>query len=300
MVLDSRPHRYLGLNLSGAKNQKTSVAALEYYPNQKKVFLLDIHDRVPQAPDQTSDQALLELLDELKAPQPGKTLLTFDTALSLPPCVTCEKKCPMPEKCVVPSVKWMRVLSKKMRKSHFLRDEGVRVLEFTPYTQRPVELWLRYEVLPELPEPYRFEVDEALGGSRGPLVARLNFLQKHLKNFDHCEAHPKLSTSILAYEFGASKRLITAYRRLEEGAQARQELIEIFADRLGLFVYDRDLRKLSLSLASFDAFVCAVTGWLSDTGRTVQKPAGFPSEWIQYPDPDASAWDGGLMGESPR
>jgi hypothetical protein len=156
---------------------------------------------------------------------------------------------------------------------------------FTPYTQRPVELWIRYHVLPELPEGVSFEVDEALGGNKAPLTARMHYLQRYLTEFPLVECWPKLSVAILASELEVPKRVISRYRHLEEGVHARGEILEALVDRHGVFIYERDLRKLSQSLTAFDAFVCAYTALLSDSGRTVKAPSGFPvsSGWVDYP-----------------
>jgi hypothetical protein len=55
-----------------------------------------------------------------------------------------------------------------------------RIREFTAYTTRPVELWLRHAVLPTLEPRARFDVDEAMGSNRAPLLARMRFLARHL------------------------------------------------------------------------------------------------------------------------
>ena len=65
--------RFLGLELAGAKNNKTALSILEYYPREQKIFLLDIRDRISgdrgsareHRPGISSgDQALLDLLFE--------------------------------------------------------------------------------------------------------------------------------------------------------------------------------------------------------------------------------------------
>src|SRR4051812_42816484 len=122
------PARYLGLELSGAKNQKTVVAALEYYPRERKVFLLDIFEKISgrapagskqaQAGAQTADEALLELLRELtEEHDPGTVHIGVNVPLTLPPCAECTRKtCPMPRSCTVPSVRWMRSTSRRHSK----------------------------------------------------------------------------------------------------------------------------------------------------------------------------------------
>jgi hypothetical protein len=276
---DSR--RYLGLELSGAKNHKTVLAALEYYPKEKKIFLLDLYERIaPRNAEESADEALLELIDELKD---GVARIGVNVPLQLPPCIECTKACGGQAHCKSPAVRWMREATKKAAR---IRDKSIRVLPFTPYTQRPVELWVRYQVMTKLPETSRFEIDETLGGNRAPLAARMHYLKRPLeKQFELVEVWPKLTVAILAEELGLNKKVIAGYRHLEQGIHAREVIIDALAERHGIFVYERDIRKLAQNLGSFDAFICAYTALLADTQRTVKAPSGFPasSGWVHYP-----------------
>jgi hypothetical protein len=270
--------RYLGLVLSGAKNQKTALAILESYPKENKTFLLDIFESMGAEEDRSSDEALLETIDEYKG---NVAKLAVNVPQSLPPCIECTRKtCPMPTHCSVPSVKWMRELSKKHTKNQNSSDGK----EFTPYTQRPVELWLKYSVNPELKSRQTPDIDETFGGTKAPLSARMHFLRRHLK-VPLTEVHPKLTVQILASRFGLSQRLSESYRHLERGAHARAEILDLFSTELGLFIYDRDIRKLSQNLAAFDAFICALTAWIADQGDFERKPERFPDPngWVLYP-----------------
>ncbi len=274
--------RYLGLELAGAKNQKTAVAALEYYPKERKIFLLDIFDRIAVEKGQTADEALLALIQELEPPSGTFARLAVNVPLQFPPTMACTRKsCVHGPKCPVPAVKWMHEATRKAQ-----RSGEVKALDFTPYTQRPVELWVRYQVMPKLPPVLRFEIDETLGGNKAPLTARMNYLKAHLSRHELCEVWPKLTVATLAAELGIDKRVIQAYRHLEQGIYARETLLEALTEKRGVFIYERDIRKLSQSLTCFDAFICAYTGWLADTGETTHAPSGFPrsSGWVEYPE----------------
>ena len=220
--------RYLGLELAGAKNQKTSLAALEYYPKEQKIFLLDIFERISSKKNQTGDEALLELIGELAGELthdlgPGAVKMGVNVPLGLPPCITCERKtCPLPRRCTVPAVKWMRDTMRKNLKS----NEKFKASEITPYTQRPIEIWVRHHLMPHLPESHRFEVDETLGGNKAPLTARIGFLKRHLTALDITEVWPKLTVSRLAVGLGLNKRTVATYRNLETGVHAREEILE--------------------------------------------------------------------------
>lgn len=180
-----------------------------------------------------------------------------------------------------PTAKWMRETAKKASETENL---DVNVLEVTPYTQRPFEIWARYRILPMLHPDFRFEIDEALGGNRAPLTARMHYLKRHLGPIPIVEVWPKLTISTIAQALGLPKRLILNYRKPEEGYAARVELLEMIAIKKGVFIYDRDLKKLGLSLTAFDAFICAYTAVLFDRDLTVKAPKGFPknSSWVAY------------------
>lgn len=266
--------RYLGLELSGAKNSKTALSILEFYPKEQKTFLLDIHDRVTAHDEQTGDQALLELLDEVG---PGPSLLGVNVALTLPPCLECQPRS-CKKACSSKSTQWMERFARK-------KSQPRNPIQFTAYTQRPVELWVRHEVLKQVPKALVFEVDEAMGGSRAPLTARMHYLKRHLAAHRMVEVWPKLSALKLCLELGMDRRLLSRYRKLEEGAHARMGFLEVLSQKHGIFIYDRDLKKLSHSLAAFDSFLCAYTALLSDQGRCEPAPRGFPeaSGWVHYP-----------------
>lgn len=272
--------RYLGLELAGAKNQKTTLAVLEHYPKEQKIFLLDVYDRISSDGDVSSaDHALLEIIGECIQDFPKHSIpLAVNVPLDLPPCVECTRKtCPLPEKCTVSNVKWMRSLSKKKGK-HF---------PITPYTQRPIELWIRHKILPHLPDDCLFEIDEALGGSKAPLTARMHFLKRHLAPHVRLkEVWPKLSMTMLALDLGIPKKTLHAHRQIEEGAHSRSEILEQIIKHYGLFIYDRDMRKLSENLPAFDAFLCAFTALLKDMESCAEPPSGFPAHtgWILFPD----------------
>jgi hypothetical protein len=304
-VLETR--RYLGLELAGAKNQKTALAALEFYPKERKIFLLDIFDRISQ-PDgheargkagartkgvfaltTSGDEALLELIEELTEGAPRDSVsLAVNVPLQLPPAITaCARKgCgSKPSVEAQRAARWMYDAHRKAERQQSHIERVPRVTEYTTYTQRPVELWVRYQVLSRLPESHRFEVDETLGGNKAPLTARMNFIRRHLGDLRVLEAWPKLTVACLAEALELPRRTLEDYRQLDKGLHAREEILEKLTDKQDVFIYERDVRKLAASLAAFDAFVCAYTAYLADTHRCAKIPTGFPvsSGWVHYP-----------------
>ncbi|MCC7441245.1 MAG: DUF429 domain-containing protein [Bdellovibrionales bacterium] len=269
--------RYLGLDLAGARAARTSLAALEYYPREQKIFLLELQTGIGAEKRQPGDEELLKFLDEY---MPGAHRVGIYAPTSLPPCIACTRKtCPMPARCSVPSVKWMRETLRRSASERAGRD-------VTPYTQRPAEVWLRHQVFPKLNARLRFEIDEALGGTRAPITARMHFLRLHLDRKKVLEVLPKLTLAVLAERHGIPPRLMRQYRSLEVGAPARVGILEHLARERGVFIYERDMQLLSQSLAAFDAFFAAYTALLADSGQCAKPPKNFPrgEGWIEYPE----------------
>jgi hypothetical protein len=278
-VRESR--RFLGLELSGAKSERTAVAALEFYPKEKKIFLLEVFDRIGAGSDSSGDEALLEVLHELRS---GVAAMGVNVPLTLPPCLACKSRsCTAPGKCSNPASRWMRSYARRATRGQ--SKKAVKARQITPYTQRPVELWMRHHVLPNLPEPSQFEIDEAMGGTKAPLTARMNFLQRCLGDLKLKEVWPKLTIATLAPALHLSRRTLASYRHLEQGAHCRAEILDALAHHHGVFIYERDQRKLASSLAAFDAFFCAYTALISDNGQCHKPPTGFPvaSGWVEWP-----------------
>ncbi|MBN23180.1 MAG: hypothetical protein CL678_17980 [Bdellovibrionaceae bacterium] len=278
-----RSQRYLGIDLSGAKNNKTSVAVIEFFPEAKKIFLLDIQDRMGQ---KKSDDSDIELINFIKEEKNKLKKVGINAPLQYPLCVHCpRKKCPLPKKCTVPPVKWgiqkMNALSKKKN----IHEDTPKIKSFTPYTQRAVEIWLRYEVFPKINKNFQFEIDETLGGNKGPLTARAHFLQKHLGSIETVEVLPKLTLAILVQNLSLNQRYFKRYRDLEEGTLARRKLLDELLEWSEIFVYEKDIKKLCEQLSSFDAFLAAYTALLSDLNETVTHPKNYPLDggWIEYP-----------------
>jgi DNA polymerase III epsilon subunit-like protein len=114
----------------------------------------------------------------------------------------------------------------------------------------------------------------------------MHFLKAHLKGLRIIEALPKLTVAILATRLKIEPRVIAGYRRLEDGVFAREKILDALCEQAGIFIYQKDLHRLSEHLATFDAFICAYTALLADTKQTRAVPRGFPEDtgWIQYPE----------------
>src|SRR5258708_3592564 len=122
--------RFGGVSLGGGKTDKTAVAQVEYFAEQKRLFLRGLFTNISSEEEKSSDLNLHEVLTKTEF----KTV-AFDVPLSFPFCVRCELRCPGYEKCNLPHISWMWDFYKKRHKSK--RPNKL----FTPYTERYAEMY---------------------------------------------------------------------------------------------------------------------------------------------------------------
>jgi hypothetical protein len=273
--------RYLGLCLGGAKSDRTCVTVIDHYRKQDKAFVVDIYESIGPQEGVTADQALIDLIAELSkdstaAHQEGIRVMGVDAPLTLPPCVPeCDAACEGYDKCRKPAVRWMR--------QHYqrIRQRNGRAKHFTPYSQRPVDLYFRYKH----PEQNMFQ-DETMGANLAPQTVRMCYLKRHFGDLRLVEVWPKLALFYLQKPLKLTKREVLSYRNIEHGTHVRQKIIERLVARAGIFIYERDLKKFLANVASFDSFLCALVALQCDLDRVVKFRSDLPldSGWVQIPE----------------
>lgn len=294
--------RFVGIALSGSKNNKTVIVSVDFYPENSKFFVSSIIEKQGSSKTQTADERLLTTISRLDReisldPLTKQTkeafnhgseqtnirlikTIAFNVPLDLPPCVTCNiLRCPTPKQCEVPSTEYMRKLSESSNAAKVSKMGA-----YSPYTERPAEVWVKQKVMPELDELFDFEIDEALGGNKAPLTVRAQYLVRHLgRQFSLIETWPKLSVARLLDK--KQSREFKRHRELQSGITARSKILEILSERDGLFIYSADQKLITESLAIFDAFICAYTAFLARVGLTVERPKTFPLQatFVTYP-----------------
>lgn len=257
--------RYVGLELGSGR--RTTVVALDYFPEQKKVFLAELRGNFQNTEEQSSDDQLIAHLNGLEA-----DVLGVDAPLTLPPCLQCKADlCPGVSHCEMPAVKWMREEAKRWGKARYP----------TPYTQRPVDFLLRGKWQDDAVVP--FPTDESFGSSRAPLAARMQYLQRHLECEEILEVNPRLALSSLADQYDFSPRELRRSRDVEDGLENRFTLLDKmsaapkFAELPHLFLYNSEISQLSQELSAFDALLCA---WMAAyKGLGLLEAPEIPEEW---------------------
>ena len=261
--------RFAGVALGGGKAERTSVVILEYYPEYKKVFLRKVFEKIRSDADSTADQMILEIL---KNENEDLESITFDTPLSLPVCLNCRCGASGYENCPFPEVQWMwdvfhsRERAKRPNKM------------FTPYTERAAEIYIANF----LEEP--FHPHHALGANMAPLTARAIYLKQRLKTPVY-ESFPKLTLWRVGRALKVPKSHLRFHRHSGEGDESRMYLLKSLIEKGIAFVYQQDVRILVENWYAFEAFLCAVTGFLQYRGQCEPRPQNFPkdSSWLSFP-----------------
>jgi hypothetical protein len=261
--------RFVGVSLAGGKSDKACIAVIEYYPENKKVFLSRLYEKIKSDEKISGDLKIHELIlqnaENLK-------YVAFDTPWSLPNCLTCKLKCPGFENCKEPHIQWMwdhqieRVKKKKPKKL------------FTPYTQRCVELFFATE-LEEI-----FNLHHAMGANSAPLLARAAFIQRRI-TFDCVEVFPKLSMWRIGHYLGLMKSILRDHRAAFGGEESRAQFIQALNEKNLTFIYHQDSKSMVENSHAFDAFLCALTAFLKFKKQTEPRPKKFPTteSWIEFP-----------------
>lgn len=261
--------RFVGVSLAGGKSDKACVAVLEYYPNNKKIFLSRLFEKIKSDENISGDLKIHELIlqnaDTLK-------YVAFDTPWNLPNCLQCQLKCPGYENCHVEHIEWMwRHQEDRLKKK---RPKKL----FTPYTQRAVEMYLATE-LEEI-----FHLHHAMGANTAPLLARASFIRRRLP-FECIEAFPQLTLWRMGKALQLMKSQIIDHRAAFGGDESRAQFIQALNENNIAFIYHQDAKSMVENNHAFEAFMCGITAFLKYKNLTEKKPKGFPKneDWIEFP-----------------
>lgn len=263
--------RFIGLSLSGGKSDKASLVMLEYYEDQKRLFLSRLFDRIKTEESVSADLKIHELIEQHKDQVES---VCVDVPLSLPKCIECQLKCPGYESCDVTEMKWLRNFYSEVNK----KKKPKKL--FTPYTQRCSESYLIHAL------EEKFEVGHALGSNLGPLAARARFIKRRLPTLTFHEVSPQVCIYRLGLKFKIAKSRLKGTRNQVAGEETRALFLQAMIEKSGIFVYQQDLKHLIEDNHSFEAFICAYMGYLHFIDQTEEKPKGFPPDelWPLIPE----------------
>lgn len=258
------------MSLSGGKNDKACLSVLEYFPKYHKVFLTKIYDKISGSSDVSADLQIVQILSEYVD---GTDSICVDVPLQLPLCLSCTLKCPGYENCEEEHILWMfKQFSKKQKK------KKVRKI-FTPYTQASGEFLINNEL------EESFQMSHALGANSAPLTARSIFLKRRVPELLWNEVFPKLSIWRIGRSLNISKSDLRFHRHAVSGADVRSKIIDDLSENKLAFVYEQDRKLMIQNNHAFEAFICALTGFLKFLDQVEEAPKDFPSKenWILFP-----------------
>lgn len=260
--------------MSGGKSDKACLAVVDYYPDSNRLFLNRIFDRIKAEEFISADHKVHELISQFSE---NVLSLGMDVPLSLPICLRCDLPCPGYETCTVPEIKWMRSV-------YQASDKAKPKKMFTPYTQRPLDLWLQENVEEGL------EVQHALGANLAPLVARAHFIRRRL-NLDCFETHPRVTVWRVGLQMKVARTQLKVYRNSVGGDEARKIFLQAMSDQLKVFFYHHDFKLMTENFHAFESFVCAYAGFLRHGQQTQKRPMDFPKNevWTEIPRAPESA-----------
>lgn len=263
---------FAGVAVAGGKTDKTCVAFLEYYPEQNKIFLSRLFEKIKVEGEVSADQQLHQLLV-----QHGNQLemVGVDAPLVLPKCLRCKLKCPGYEVCREPEILWMW--------EHYRNLNSQRKPKklFTPYTERCVEMFLTNQL------EETFHLQHALGSNTAPLAARMHYVARRLK-VPLIETFPKLSIWRLGRLLGVGKSHLLFHKHAVSGDESRKIFLTKLIEKQYAFIYEQDLKAMVENNQAFESFMSAMTAVLEFRGDCEKRPKGFPKgeSWISFPKVD--------------
>ncbi|OFZ29032.1 MAG: hypothetical protein A2622_13140 [Bdellovibrionales bacterium RIFCSPHIGHO2_01_FULL_40_29] len=263
--------RFLGISLAGGKSDKACVALIEYYPKNKKIFLSRLFEKLKSEEKISVDLKIHDLIDQNK-----ETLeyVAFDIPWNLPACLTCVRRCPGYENCNEEHIQWMwNYHDEKLKKK---KPKKI----FTPYTQRCVEMYFSSEL------EETFTLHHAMGSNSAPLLARAQFIKKRLDpNLKCIEVNPGLTLWRVGQMMNMMKSQLRNHRAAFGGDESRKQFLHNLNEKNLTFIYHQDMKQMIENSHAFEAFLCALTGFLKYKDLTESRPKNFPKQedWIEFP-----------------
>jgi hypothetical protein len=257
--------RFFGLSLAGGKTDKACLAVVDYYPQQKKLFLSHLFEKIKNDEHISGDQKILELISQHQA---GAVSIAFDVPWRLPTSLRPETNLDLAQ----PHLEWA---AEKIKKLNLKKNPKKN---FQPYTQRCVEIYLATEL------EEKFILNHAMGANAAPLLARAMYLQRRI-NLPALEVMTKVSMWRIGKSLKLMKSQLRSHRDPTRGEEVRKLALQKMNEQGIIFIYEQDRKGMIENAHAFEAFLCALTGLLRHKDLTQKKPQDFPKDedWIEVP-----------------
>jgi hypothetical protein len=264
----------MGLELSGPKNDRSTLAVMDYHPKTQKLILVDVQTPLENESHLNSDETLYSNIQLMCLESKNITGLCVHGPISLPPAFQTQElastKGPPKYSSKNSQIEWMFQVWKKL---------NPKPKPFVPYLQRPLEIYFKYFT------PEKFLIPDAMGANFAPIAARLQFLKPFLPKPLN-ETFPKASMSRLVTSLGLSRNIFRDYLDVEKGLYTREIFFEHLAKKLPqIFLYEKDLELCISNISAFNAFLSALTQHLWHREQCELPPKSFPktATWLTIP-----------------
>jgi hypothetical protein len=280
-----------GMSMKGGRKDNFFFCLIEYYESSQRWFLRSLL-QVKDEEGLEGDDAIRSWIEDYSVKQ-----LVVDFPLTWPACHSCELDCPGSDKCPVESVTSVRdrisgILQEdrdihaghpkeyernrnsddefdmakgfwdKESHEHLLSRSFKRRLKkgFLPYWNRSADFWIWKYYYDQYLELFNSSYD-SFGNTSLMILSRFSYLRRHFpKNIDLYEGNVNLTLIELLRSKILLKRDIHNMSDIEEGINARLDIIKKIEARLNIFIYDHDLELIVKNPRAFDSFILAVTG----------------------------------------
>lgn len=281
-----------GMSLGGGRRENFFFSLLEYYPEKKRWFLKSLH-QVKDEEIRDRDEIITNWVETY-----GLTQLVVDFPLGRPPCEqSCLPNCKGAKECPRSSVRavreemdkllsedaefhrsnpkkyeqqrlsslevdYSRNIMNKSADEHILSRSFKRKLRkgFTPYWHRPIDFWVWKNYYDQLLEIFKISY-ESFGGVSVMLLARLNYLLRHLpNNLKMYESNTYICLIELYRSKIVSKSLLLQLFDLDLASAAREQIVRKIENSIGIFIYDNDLDTIIKNTQAFESFLLSVIG----------------------------------------
>lgn len=151
---------------------------------------------------------------------------------------------------------------KKHTKDHILSRSFKRKLKrgFIPYWNRTLDFWIWTEYYDQLLEMFNVSYD-SFGNTALMVLFRFNYLRKNFPdNLKLYEANSQIILLELLRNNVITKRDVFNMKKLEEGPEAKLNIIKAIEKKLDVFIYDHDLEIIIKNPRAFDSFLISVAG----------------------------------------
>jgi hypothetical protein len=293
----------VGLNLKGGRNDRFFFCLVEYFSEENRWFLKSLL-QVKDEEGLSGDEAIRSWTLKYDVTQ-----MVVDTPLTVPACSTCTLDCPGMKKCPEESVRdiflridnileedrrirehhpktyekdrncddlfdYSRDILHQKADSYLLSRSFKRRLRkgYLPYWNRPVDFWIWCHYYNQMLELFNHSYD-SLGHTSLMVQSRFSYLKRHFPaQMTLFESHLYVILIELIRGEVVTKRELALMRDLEEGMDARANIIKKIEARLNIFIYDHDLDLLITYPRAFESFLLAIAGQNSLLGLSVQLP----------------------------